>query len=179
MGVGDVRQQIVRRLWRSRSRAQLSVVALVAGLLGPPGPTIGPYDIPLYGTPKAPAAQGHGRLVYADSPFGVALTRDGHSLYEIHITATALPAPSSLGAFSTYVAWAATPDLTQWTRLGSVRNGNSIVGPVDLNKFLLVVTAESDSTPATHAGPTVLHGISPSALLQKFLIKPAFHGVTD
>jgi hypothetical protein len=178
MGVGGVRRQIMRRLRASRSRAQLSAVALVAGLLGP-GPTIGPYDIPLYGTPKAPAATGHGRLVYADSPFGVALTRDGHSLYQIQITAAALPAPASLGAFTTFVAWAATPDLTQWTRLGSVTNGQSTVGPVDLNKFLLVVTAEADSAPATRAGPTVLHGISPSALLQRFLIKPAFHGVNE
>jgi hypothetical protein len=173
-----MRGQITRRLRGSRSRARLSVVALVVGLLGPSGP-IGPYDIPLYGTPKAPAANGHGRLVYADSPFGVALTKDGHTVYDIQITAAALPAPSSLGAYSTYVAWAATSDLTQWTRLGSVVNGNSIVGPVDLNKFLLVVTAESDSTSATHAGPTVLHGISPSALLQKFLTKPAFHGIAD
>jgi hypothetical protein len=169
----------MRRLRVSRSRAHLSAAALVISLVGQPGPTIGPYDIPLYATPKAPAAQGHGRLAYAESPFGVALTRDGHALYDIHVTASALPAPSSLGAYSTYVAWVATPDLTRWRRLGTVVNGNTTLGPVDLDKFLLVVTAESDSTAATHAGPTVLHGISPSSLLQKFLTKPAFHGIAD
>jgi hypothetical protein len=172
-------RQIMRRLRGPRSRAHLTVAAVVIGLVGQPGPTIGPYDIPLYATPKAPAAQGHGRLAYADSPFGVALTRDGHALYDIHITASALPTPSSLGAFSTYVAWVATPDLAHWARLGPVANGNTTLGPVDLDKFLLVVTAESDSTANTHAGPTVLHGISPSSLLQKFLTKPAFHGIVD
>jgi hypothetical protein len=153
-------------------------MALVVGILGP-GPTIGPYDIPLYGSPATPAANGHGRLVYADSPFGVALTPDGHARYDIQVTAAALPAPSSLGKFRAYVAWAVTPDLSAWSRIGTVSNGSSTVGPVDLNKFLLVVTAESDSASATHAGPTVLHGISPSSLLQRFLTQPAFHGVPE
>lgn len=153
-------------------------MALVVGLAGP-GPTIGPYDIPLYGTPSTPAANGHGRLVYAESPFGVALTQDGHARYDIQVTAAALPVPSSLGKFTTYVAWAVTPDLSTWSKLGTVSNGSSTVGPVSLNKFLLVVTAEPDSASATHAGPTVLHGISPSSLLQRFLTKPAFHGIVD
>jgi hypothetical protein len=173
------------RLWSARrlrslcSRARLSAAALtVAFVVGPGGP-IGPYDIPLYGTPKAPAAEGHGRLVFADSPFGIAATQDGHIQYDIQVTAAALPVPSSIGPYSTYVAWAVTPDLTQWVRLGSVSNGNHTIGPVSLNKFLLVVTAESDSAPTSHAGPTVLHGLSPSGLLQKFLTKPAFHGIID
>ena len=153
-------------------------MALVVGLLGP-GPTIGPFDIPLYGSPATPAANGHGRLVYADSPFGVALTRDGHALYDIQVTAAELPAPSSLGKFTTYVAWAVTSDLSGWSKLGTVSNGTTTVGPVNLNKFLLVVTAEPDSAANTHAGPTVLHGVSPSSLLQRFLVQPAFHGIID
>jgi hypothetical protein len=153
-------------------------MAVAVGMLGP-GPGIGPYDIPLYGTPTTPAANGRGRLVYAESPFGVALTQDGHVRYDIQVTAAALPAPSSLGKFTTYVAWAVTPDLSTWSKLGTVSNGSSTVGPVALNKFTLVVTAESDSASATHDGPTVLHGISPSSLLQRFLTQPAFHGIID
>jgi hypothetical protein len=160
-----------------RGRARLAL-ALAVGILGP-GPTIGPFDIPLYGTPTTPAANGHGRLVYAESPFGVALTPDGHARYNIEVTAAALPAPSSLGKFTAYVAWAVTPDLANWSKLGAVSNGSSTVGPVDLNKFTLVVTAEPDSASTTHAGPTVLHGISPSSLLQRFLVQPAFHGIID
>jgi hypothetical protein len=170
--------RVARRLRISRSRGRLAALAVAVGVVGP-GPTIGPYDIPLYGSPTTPNAHGHGQLVYADSPFGVALTKDGHARYDIQVTAAALPAPSSLGKYTAYVAWAATPDLSGWTRLGTVSNGNSTVGPVDLNKFLLVVTAEADSASATHAGPTVLHGISPSSLLQRFLTKPAFRGVQE
>jgi len=138
----------------------------------------GPYDIPLFATPKAPSATGSARLVYASSPFGIAVTADGRARYDIQITASNLPALSSLGAYRAYVAWAATPDLATWVRLGTVRNGTSVVGHVDLNKFLLVITAESDSAPVQHAGPTVLHGTSPSGWLQSFLNHPMFRGIT-
>jgi hypothetical protein len=77
------------------------------------------------------------------------------------------------------VAWAATPDLTQWVRLGVVRNGISTVGPVEFNKFLLVITAEPDSAAATHSGPTVLHGTSPSGWLQSFVTHPLFRGIAQ
>ena len=138
----------------------------------------GPYDIALFPTPQAPAAHGSARLVFAASPFGVAVTADGRAQYDIQVTAAELPAPSSLGSFSVYVAWAATPDLATWVRLGTIRNGTSIVGHVDLNKFLLVITAEADSVAARHAGPTVLHGTSPSGWLQSFLNHPMFRGIT-
>jgi hypothetical protein len=138
----------------------------------------GPYDIPLFATPKAPLATGSARLVSADSPFGVAVTADGRALYDVQVTAASLPAPSALGTFTTYVVWAATPDLTRWERLGTIRNGTSTVGHVTLNKFLLVITAEADAAPRTHAGPTVLHGTSPSGWLQSFLNHPMFRGIT-
>lgn len=136
----------------------------------------GPFDIPLFNTAKAPDAKGAARLVYAESPFGVAVTADGHARYDVLIDASGLPAPSSLGAYDAYVAWAASTDLSQWERLGVVTNGRSVVGQVDMNKFLLVVTAEANGA-ATHAGPTVLHGTSPSGWLQNFLTHPLFRGV--
>ena len=138
----------------------------------------GPYDIALFATPKAPSAHGNARLVYAASPFGIAVTADGRAQYDIQVTAAALPEPSSLGRYTAYVAWAATPDLATWVRLGTIRNGTSTVGHVDLNKFLLVITAEADSAPARHTGPTVLHGTSPSGWLQSFLNHPMFRGIT-
>jgi hypothetical protein len=58
-----------------------------------------------------------------------------------------------------------------------VSNGTSTVGPVDMNKFLFVITAESDSMAPSHTGPTVLHGTSPSGWLQSFLSHPLFRGV--
>jgi hypothetical protein len=50
---------------------------------------------------------------------------------------------------------------------------------VAMNKFLLVITAEADSAPAEHAGPTVLHGTSPSGWLQSFLTHPLFRGISQ
>ena len=138
----------------------------------------GPYDIPLFSTPKAPTATGSARLVSAQSPFGIAVTADGHAQYDVQVTASGLPAPSSLGAFKTYVVWATTPDLQRWERLGAIANGTTTVGHVSLNKFLLVITAERDSAPRAHAGPTVLHGTSPSGWLQSFLNHPMFRGIT-
>lgn len=137
----------------------------------------GPFDIPLFNTPKTPTAKGHARLVFAASPFGVAVTVDGRASYDVQIDVSGLPDPSTLGAYTTYVAWAVTTDLTHWDRLGPVTNGQNTVGHAELNKFLLVITAESNATPAKHAGPTALHGTSPSGWLQSFLTHPLFRGV--
>jgi len=140
---------------------------------------IGPWDIKLFPGTLAPNASGQARLVYAASPFGVALTADGRARYDIQVTASGLPAPSTLGAYTTYVAWQATPDLAHWTRLGTVKNGKTTVGAADFNKFLFVVTAEASPAPDVHHGPTVLHGSSPSAWLQNFLTHPMFRGTAN
>jgi len=137
----------------------------------------GPFDIALFNTPRTPEAKGHARLVFAASPFGVAVTADGHAIYDVQVEASGLPDPSTLGAFTTYVAWAVTTDLSRWERLGTVTNGKSTVGHASLNKFLLVITAEASASPATHAGPTALHGTSPSGWLQSFLSHPLFRGI--
>jgi hypothetical protein len=152
---------------------QLALAVAVPFLAG-----AGPYDIPLFATAKAPAASGSARLVFAQSPFGIAVTADGHAQYDVQVTAAALPAPGSLGAYSVYVAWATTPDLKHWERLGAITNGTTTVGHVVFDKFLLVITAESGAAPKTRAGPTVLHGTSPSGWLQSFLNHPMFRGIT-
>jgi hypothetical protein len=138
---------------------------------------LGPYDIKLLNTPRTPTAQGTARLVFAQSPFGVTVTADGRSSYEVQLSLTGLPEPASLGPYKTYVAWAATTDLSKWHRLGPVTNGNSTVGQIELNKFMLVITAEANATPAAKKGPTVLHGISPSGWLQSLTTHPLFRGI--
>ena len=146
----------------------LPIIALLA---------LGPYDIQLQNTPKTPNARGTARLVFAESPFGIAVTADGHASYDVQLSVTGLPEPSALGSYRAYVAWGVTPDLKQWRRLGPVGNGESTVGTVDFNKFLLVVAAESDSAATKHAGPVALSGTSPSGWLQTFLSHPLFRGV--
>lgn len=148
---------------------------LAAASFGGAARTDGPYDIKLLPTAAAPAASGHARLVWAASPFGIAVTVDGRARYDVQITAAGLPRADSSRA--AYVAWATSTDLAKWVRLGTVANGTTTVGHVDMNKFLLVITAERDSTVRTHDGPTVLHGTSPSGWLQTFLSHPLFRGI--
>ncbi|MEZ4587756.1 MAG: hypothetical protein R2909_15300 [Gemmatimonadales bacterium] len=148
----------------------------LAGLLLIGGAT-STWDIPLRNTETAPTAKGTARLVYAASPFGVAVTADGVASYDVQLELSGLPAPASLGDYRAYVAWAASVDLKEWHRLGTVRNGSSTVGQAELNKFLLVITAEADSLAATRTGPTILHGPSPSTWLQSFLSHPLFRGI--
>ena len=146
----------------------LPIVALLA---------LGPYDIQLRNTPKTPNARGTARLVFADSPFGVAVTADGHASYDVRLDLSGLPEPSALGPYTAYVAWGVTTDLKQWRRLGPVGNGASTVGTVDFNKFLIVVAAESDSAATKHAGAVAMSGTSPSGWLQTFLSHPLFRGI--
>ena len=150
----------------------LAAAALGLGLLR--APSGGPFDIPLFPTPAAEGVQGHARLVYAPSPFGVAVTADGRARYDVQITVSGLAAPRGTGA---YVAWDVSPDLTQWHRLGTITNGRTTLGEIALNKFLLVITAERSAAPATHGGPVVLRGYSPSIWLQQFITHPLFRGV--
>ena len=148
-------------------------LALAAAIVLP----LGPYDIQLQNTPRTPNAQGSARLLFAESPFGIAVTADGHASYDVRFTIAGLPEPSTLGAYTTWVAWGVTPDLKQWRRLGVVGNGDTTVGRVEFNKFMLVVAAESDSLVTKHAGPIALSGTSPSGWLQTFLSHPLFRGV--
>ena len=110
----------------------LALIALLA---------LGPYDIQLRNTPKTPNARGTARLIFAQSPFGVAVTADGHASYDVQLSLSGLPEPSALGPYTAYVAWGVTTDLKQWRRLGPVGNGESTVGTIEFNKFLLVVAA--------------------------------------
>jgi hypothetical protein len=152
------------------SRGWLAGLLLLAGAAGP-------FDIALFNTPKAPTAKGTARLVYSPSPFGIAVTATGVASYQVQLELSGLPDPASLGAFTTYVAWSVTSDLSQWDRLGAVKNGATTVGHARLNKFLLVVTAEPDSAAPRRVGPTVLHGSSPSSWLQSFVTHPLFRGI--
>jgi len=162
------------------SMALAGRTALLAALIAGVGPgRSGPYDIPLAPGKAVPGAEGSAVLRFADSPFGVAVTADGRLSYDVRITARGLPDPATLGGYRAYVAWEVSPDLTLWHRLGAVGNGTTTVGRAESNKFLLVITAEPDSAPAGHSGPTVLHGVSPSTWLQRFLSHPLFRGISQ
>jgi hypothetical protein len=117
-----------------------------------------PFMVRLVPTANANGAGGTAELRFADSPFGVAVTADGHHTYEATIVTTGLrPAGDAL------VVWAATPSLDQVTRLGTLEADGSLSATIAYNKFLVFVTAEASPDVERWAGPILLRGASASA----------------
>ncbi|MYK88898.1 MAG: multicopper oxidase domain-containing protein, partial [Acidobacteria bacterium] len=136
--------------------------ALECPALDPRGPAADPdlYCIELIHAPDFPGASGYVELTPADSPFGAAVTIDGHHRFHLALQLAGLPDPAGLGDYSGYVAWATTPRLRPVLNLGRVANGRTAVGPIDLDKFLVLVTAESDPDAPAWEGRIVLRGTS-------------------
>src|SRR5206468_2403143 len=65
-----------------------------------------------------------------------------------------------------YVAWAATPLMEHVVRLGIVGNGRTELAPITMDKFVVLVTAESSPSATEPKGKLVLRGASPSTRLQ-------------
>jgi hypothetical protein len=134
------------------------------------------FKIDLRPTSVAPSASGVALLSPARSPFGIAVNREGHVVFDVSFTASGLPRPSTLGRFDTFVAWAARDDLGEVQKLGTIKNGETLQSHVAYNKFLVIITAENGAGAAKWAGPIVLRGFAPSALLENFSGKTMFNG---
>jgi FtsP/CotA-like multicopper oxidase with cupredoxin domain len=111
-------------------------------------------------------ARGTAELRPVPTPFGLAMYPDGSPRWNVAFALDSLPEPGSLGAFTTFVAWAVTPSLNAEVKLGTVAEGLTIRGPVAFDQFLLLITAEPDSTAVRRGGPLVLRGASASTRLQ-------------
>ncbi|MEZ4417963.1 MAG: multicopper oxidase family protein [Gemmatimonadota bacterium] len=107
-------------------------------------------------------------LRFAPSPFTVAVNVDGHVRYRATLEVAGLPGPQELGAapdgraYTTYVAWLTTPTFYPEVRLGPVGNGRTDLGVIDLDKFVLLVSAEPAADLPERTGRLVLRGQSPS-----------------
>src|SRR5262249_3043784 len=110
-------------------------------------------------------ASGTIALLPVPSPFGVAVTVDGRPRYHLVANVAGLPAPRSLGAYTTYVAWAYTLAMDSAVKLGPVKNGRVDLGELDYVQFRIVISAERSAAVATRTGRLVLRGTSPSARL--------------
>jgi hypothetical protein len=166
---------------RGASAVMLAVVGLGHGggrALHTPGrcllrPSL--YVIDLTATERAPGAKGAARLRPAATAFGLPVTEDGHLVLEVTVSAEGLPSPASLGPYTTYVAWAATPNLDEVRRLGAVTD-QSAIGRVAWNKFMVFVSAEPGAARERWSGPIVLRGMSASGYMQNFSAHPLFNG---
>jgi len=125
------------------------------------------YCPDLLPTPPVEGASAVAQLGPAASPFGVPLTPGGRIRYRVSMRVQGLPDPAQLGDFDTYVAWAAAPTLRPMIRLGRVPvEGTVRLGTADLNKFLILVSAERTADVEQRQGPIVLRAQSPSMRLQ-------------
>ncbi len=125
------------------------------------------YSIDLVPTPDLRNVAGTVELGRARTPFGIAVTAEGHHRYQLSISVSGLPDPRSLGVYATYVAWVTTPLMHPLIKLGEVQNGdNDDLGRVELNQFVVLVSAEASPDVVTREGRLVLRGRSPSMNIQ-------------
>jgi len=122
--------------------------------------------IDLFSTTRGGDAAGLIELRRPWSPFGVTVTPDGSHRHELVVWLAGLPDPSSLGPYSTYVAWATPLALDPVVRLGEVGNGRTELGEVAFNKYLVWITAEASASVTERAGPLVVRGRSPSSRME-------------
>lgn len=97
-------------------------------------------------------------VAFPDSPFNVAVSRRGHYVYDLQISAARLPSRAGVH----HVAWVASSDLQEIRRVGTVARGKSLHTRVDFaNKFLVFISAES-SPDVEQPGRIVASGASRS-----------------
>jgi hypothetical protein len=125
-------------------------------------------------TPAGRPASGWVELVPAQSPFGVAATNDGRLVFDLDIVATDLPPVSTLGAYTHYEVWLATPKLDIVHDLGPIANGAPVHAQADWNKFTIIVSAESSPVGRRWGAAIALIGRSQSSLMQSFASHPLF-----
>jgi len=124
------------------------------------------HCISLFSTAAGGDARGLVDLGRIPSPFGVTVTPAGHHVRDLTAQIEGLPPASSLGPYTVYMAWATPFELDPVILLGQVGNGEYHLGPVALNKFLVMVSAEASDDVETREGPLVLRGRSPSGFME-------------
>lgn len=134
------------------------------------------YRMKLRPTGQVAGAEGTALLKPARTPLGMPVGPDGHWRFEARVAVDGLPAPATLGPYTTYVAWVAKADLSRVSRIGPLDADGRGKGTVEENKFLVYVTAEPSADVEAPSGPVVVQGMSPSALMQNMLTEPLNNG---
>ncbi len=128
-----------------------------------------PWDlrcIELFPTVRAASARGVIDIARPPSPFAVSVNVDGYHIHDLTARVEGLPDPSTLGPYTTYVAWATPLVLDPVIRLAEVREGTTRLGRVDFAKYLIIISAEASADVTERAGPMVLRGRSPSSRME-------------
>ncbi len=123
----------------------------------------------------AALASGWVELAPAQSPFVIGVSKDGHIVYDLDVNVHDLPPAALLGAYTSYHAWLATPNLGVVRSLGPITNDTPLRAKADWNKFTVIVSAEPAPVGAHWRGAIVLVGRSPSSLMQSFAGHPFYN----
>lgn len=136
------------------------------------------YCIHLVGAPGFDAS-GSAELSWVPGPFTVGVAADGTHRWNLRLSVAGLPDSLLRGRRSGFVVWATPPTMAQVVRLGVVRNGEEIeLGPVALDRFLVLISAERDTAVREWRGRIVLRGESASNRLRPADNYQFFLGVT-
>jgi FtsP/CotA-like multicopper oxidase with cupredoxin domain len=121
------------------------------------------YCIPLTAAPGI-SAHGAVELGWVPGPFTVAVSPAGVQRWNLLISTSGLV--SSGSGKSGFVVWAAPPSLTPLVRLGALGTGTMQAGPIAFDRFLILISAESDTATREMRGRVVLRGESASNRLR-------------
>ncbi len=137
------------------------------------------YCIELLPAGTIDGASGTARLLSPPSPFGVAVTAAGEHQYDIRFDVQGLPPPSSLGAFTAYVAWATTPQMHPVVKLGTIANGRTTLGRIAFDRTLILITAEASAAVTERTGRLALRGASAAVRMQPHDLAFLLAGLLD
>ena len=158
---------------RRRITEALQALAFFTGLAGvcagqsprpcdpqaPLGPSHDLYCIDLIAAPAARGASGRVELSPPAGPFTIGVTPAGVSRY------TLVGSVSGLAPGPTYVAWVMTPQMDTVIKLGPIVGGRFVGRDIALNKFTVLITAETNPRARTPGPRLILRGQSPSTRL--------------
>jgi len=113
------------------------------------------YCIELVAAPGVTGTSGRVELASPPGPFTIDVTADGHARF------TPIAFLSGLGA-GRYVAWAVSPQMDTLVKLGTVKNGRTVLRQISLDKFVILISAERSISAREPGGKIVLRGQSPS-----------------
>src|SRR2546428_4472176 len=133
----------------------------------PLGPSHDLYCIELVAAPGIAGVSGRVELAHPPGPFTVAVCSAGRSRYSPIVTLDGLPPASSMAKLppAAFTAWIAPAQMDTVIELGEVRSGSTTLRAVDLEKFVVLITAERGPRAGEPSGRVVLRGQSPSTRL--------------
>lgn len=128
------------------------------------------YAIELVTTRNIPGtgyARGTADVTFRPAPFGVSVAPDGSYSQDVRIRFENLRPPRA----GQYVAWLTTTELDEVVALGPLDGEGTAVGPVNWNKFIVVITLEEDWNPADErwSGAVAFRGMSRSGKMHTMI----------